>query len=71
MDEGVYVVSDPISGIPNMIPTYPVKPAQRPDKDGESGKHNPDSSVSDDAAIDEHNDRDDDNDNELLIDEYV
>jgi len=57
-------VSDPISGINIVTPTYPVKPAQPSNKDREPGKRNKDKPSSDR----ESNDGDE---NEPLIDEYV
>ena len=48
-----------------MPPPYPVKPAQPSNKDRESGRRNTDKTVSDKDVIDE------DDENEVLIDEYV
>ena len=57
-------MSDPISGVNNMTPTYPVKPAQPSNKDREPGKRNRDRPASEKESID-------DDENEPLIDEYV
>lgn len=57
-------MSDPISGINNMTPTYPVKPAQPSNKDREPGKRKKERPAQDKESSD-------DDDNEPLIDEYV
>lgn len=59
-------MSDIISGINNVTPTYPVKPVQPANRDRKSGKRNPDRSPPDTGIKD-----DDDDDQKPQIDEYV
>ena len=58
-------MSDPISSIPIVAPSYPVKPVQPSNKDRESGKGNTDRPRPDRDVID------DDDENKSQIDEYV
>jgi len=58
-------VSEPISGVNNVTPTYPVKPVQPSNRDRKSGKRNQDRSPPDTGA------KDDDDDQKSQIDEYV
>ena len=58
-------MSDIISGIPIVTPSYPVKPVQPSNRDRESGKRNSDRPKPDTDV------NDDDDDNKPKIDEYV
>jgi hypothetical protein len=58
-------MSDLISGIKTVTPTYPVKPVQPANKDRKSGQRKTDRPVPDRSM------RDDDDDSKQKIDEYA
>lgn len=57
-------MSDPLTGIKNVTPTYPVKPVQPINKDRKSGKRHSDRPIPDKS-------KSDDDENPPQIDEYV
>ena len=57
-------MSDPLSGIRNVTPTYPVKPVQPINKDRKSGQRHSDRPTPDKS-------KSDDDENPPQIDEYV